>query len=93
MTGRYSAHLSIWVSPAEAAELAGLYSQRTFNRWAKENKIPAKQLPNGRWLILRTAVEELFAAPDTNSHGHSGDADPLVDAHQMPLWAGLVVGA
>lgn len=81
----------MWISAADAVDMTGLYSQRTFLRWAQSGKITAQQLPNGRWLIWKPDVEALTAPPSSEDVSHSegvrdrSGAVPFVDPGQLVL--------
>lgn len=50
--------MSDTLSPAEAAELAGVHED-TIKRWARLGKIPAIKTPGGWWRFRRSDVEAL----------------------------------
>jgi len=68
------------LTPREASELTKLGAPRTFQRWAKDGKLPHIVLPNGRVMFYRKDIEALMErkaadggvsdrAPDSGAEG------------------------
>ncbi|WP_151550477.1 MULTISPECIES: helix-turn-helix domain-containing protein [unclassified Corynebacterium] len=53
-----------WLDPSEVGRvIPGGISPAAVRKWCREGKIPGViQLPNGRWRIPRSAIEEVLEA-------------------------------
>lgn len=60
MTSRVASVQTEVLTPREASELTKLGAPRTFQRWAKDGKLPHIVLPNGRVMFYRKDIEALM---------------------------------
>ena len=89
MSRRDGTNQTSWITPAQAAELTGIANARTFQRWAREDKIPHITTPNRRILFKQEDIEALLVPTAESAHrGEDGRSD-VPNTDSLPGFEGF----